>query len=194
MSTIAEPSAGLSPRRRDLLRLLGIHVLVCFVVGVIAGIIWISVVRLPAWAVHESGRARISERDLAAYFSVDAWFVLLAAVGGLVIGVASLLWFRQLGWWASLITLLGALIAAGGCLLVGWISGPGQLDARLAAAQPGSRVPIDFVLSSPSAVAVWPFAAMIPLLVGASLLPDPEERSLSTDEPAVEDAQVDSAS
>ena len=47
-------------------------------------------------------------------------------------------------------------------------------DERLAAAKPGDTVPIALALRSPSALAVWAFAAVTPILLGSALGPDDE--------------------
>jgi len=57
---------------------------------------------------------------------------------------------------------------------LGKILGGVPFDERLAAAKPGDTVPIALALRSPSALAVWAFAAVTPILLGSALGPDEE--------------------
>ena len=61
------------------------------------------------------------------------------------------------------------------CWLVGYRLSPGDFAARLAAAQPGDLVPIDLTLRARASLLVWPFCAVIPVLLGSSLGRDDEE-------------------
>jgi hypothetical protein len=67
------------------------------------------------------------------------------------------------------------LLAGLVCWKVGELIGPGSFDERLAKAQPGDLVPIALQLRSWSALAVWGFAAVTPVLLASSLGPDEED-------------------
>ncbi|MGL4831522.1 MAG: hypothetical protein ACRCWS_02925 [Propionibacteriaceae bacterium] len=163
------------PQHVGLLRRSGIFAVVVIATGILGGVLWYFIAQRPSWVIQSDGSALISERSLAQYFSTDLWFVITGAVAGLGLGAVAFRWFRTLGGWVTIIAGAGAATAAFAALGVGWILSPGPLAPRLANALPGDHVAIDFSLRSPSALLVWPFTAMIPILLLASFLPDPED-------------------
>lgn len=171
------------------LRLVGYTALVLGL-GALSGVLWWAVVRLPAYAVAESGRAQVSERGLTEFFAGDAWFCVIGLVLGVAFGVLAWRLFRDLGWAVPVGVVVLALLAGLLCWLVGYRLGPGPFVARLAAAQPGELVPIELTLRSTVALLVWPFAAVVPVLLGSSLGRDDEvpkplfrPRARSADQP-----------
>jgi hypothetical protein len=71
--------------------------------------------------------------------------------------------------------LVWATVSALTCWLVGYLLGPGDFAARLAAAQPGDLVSIPLTLRAYASLLTWPFFAVIPVLLGSSLGRDDEE-------------------
>lgn len=161
--------------RRLVARWVALYAGMCAMSGLLAGLFWVGVVRLPTFTIRPDGRAIIGERGLAAFFATDSWFIVAGVIVGMGLGWLAWRWFRPLGWATSVIAGIGALLAAVVCWGFGTLLGPGPLDERMAAAKPGSTVPIAFELSAHSALAAWPFAAMIPLLVLASVVADPDD-------------------
>lgn len=159
---------ALSPHVRGLLFLAGLSV----VLGGLLGVAWYVVVDLPSYVVDANSGATSTERGLTEYFSTDAWFVVLGLAGGAVLGLLTWWWFGRRGWMCVPVALAAALMAALTCWGVGLALGPDGFDERIATAQPGDRVEIDFALRSWTAVVVWPFAALAPILVGSSLAPE----------------------
>lgn len=152
------------------------YLLVAVVSGTVAGVFWVRIVKLPTFIITTELRAVPSpERDLAAWFAVDAWFSILGIVVGLVLGIWSWAWFRDTGWFVTVTAVLGALIAAVVCWRVGTWLGPESLDVRLARAEAGTRVPIAFELRSWPAFLLWPFAAITPVMLLAAFTPDTDE-------------------
>jgi hypothetical protein len=145
------------------------------VLGALAGVVWTIVVDLPGYQVGADGKASSGERGLAAVIGADAWFTLLGLGVGLILGVFAWFALRWAGWLSVVLAVVAAMVAALLCWYVGTHLGPNGFSARLAAAQPGDVVPIDLLLHAKSALLVWPFAATIPVLVGASLSRDTEE-------------------
>ncbi|MDO4718485.1 MAG: hypothetical protein Q4B08_13105 [Propionibacteriaceae bacterium] len=149
------------------------YVLVIVLFGCVAGLVWEKVVRLPRFALTSDLRAVPSpERDLAAWFAIDAWFSILGLVVGLILGVWSWLWFRRTGWFVTLAATLGALAAAALCWRVGTWLGPEAFDIRLARALPGDEIEIAFELRSWPAVLLWPFAAITPVMLLSAFTSD----------------------
>ncbi|MBK8445775.1 MAG: hypothetical protein IPL41_03450 [Micropruina sp.] len=167
------------------------------VVGIAAAVIWRLVVRLPSYDVQSDGSATVSERALTEFFAADAWYVVLGVVFGAIIGIATWRRFKGIGWASAFLAAgLGAL-AGVICWQLGQLFGGAPFDERLASAQPGDQVPISLALHSPSALAVWAFAAVTPILLGSALGPDdeagphqPRRRRRRLEEPPTEQGEV----
>jgi hypothetical protein len=143
-------------------------------VGCAAGLGWQRAVDLPGYLVAADRSASTSERGLTRFISGDAWFVAIGLVLGAMLGALAWWLLRGLGWPVVVVAVLAASLAAVACWSVGYYLGPGPLEPRLAAAQPGDVVPIELSLQAPSALLVWPFAATLPLLLASSLGRDEE--------------------
>lgn len=171
----AAPGASLGPLSRPGLRALGAFALGCAGIGLIAGVCWRALVELPAYRLDDASHALIAERGLASMFATDAWFACLGVLLGAATGVGAWVFFRRWQWRAVLVGALGSLLAALVCWGTGVLLGPGPLERRLARAEVGDVVPIDFQLHAHTAIALWPAAAMIPLLLAAAMAGDPAQ-------------------
>ncbi len=145
------------------------------VVGGLTAVFWANVVELPSYRILADGSATVSERALTEFVAADAWFVNCGAMVGIGLGLVTWRWFRPLGWPTAVLAAGSGLVAGLVCWQVGQLLGPGPFDERLAAANPGDLVPIAVELRSPSALAVWAFAAVAPVLLASSLTADDEE-------------------
>jgi len=143
--------------------------------GAAAGVVWWLVVKPPAYELNSNGGATTTERGLTEFIAGDAWFCAIGLVAGLLIGLAAWRWLRSLGWTVVLVVLVCAVASALTCWLVGYRLGPGDFSARLAAAQPGQLVPLPLTLRARASLLVWPFFAIIPVLLGSSIGRDEEE-------------------
>ena len=161
-------------RRRPAVALLG-FVAFGLGLGALAGVVWEAVVDLPTYRVAADGGASTSERGLAAFVAGDAWYCLLGAVGGLLLGVLAWRRFSGLGWPVVLVGTVTATAAGLLCWAVGTRLGPGDFPTRLAAAPPDSLVPIALELRARASLLVWPFLAVLPILLASSLGADEEE-------------------
>lgn len=166
------PSAPEASERRATATRLGLLGALAASLGLLAAPIWRNLVTLPTYLVQADGSATISERGLTEIFASDAWFAASGAVIGVFLGVVVWKLFSSLGWPCAVIAAGAGLVAGVVCWLVGPLLGPGGFDARLAAARPGDLVPIAFELHAVSALAVWGFAAVTPILLGSALGPD----------------------
>jgi hypothetical protein len=128
---------------------LGIFAAGSVVLGAAAGVLWWLLVTPPAYEVNSNGGATTSERGLTEFIAADAWFCAIGLVAGLLIGLAAWRWLRALGWTIVAAVLLCAVASALTCWLVGY-------RAR-------------------ASLLVWPFFAIIPVLLGSSLGRDDEE-------------------
>ena len=141
-------------------------------VGAVAALLWANLSVLPRWTVFPDGHAEMTDLARTEVFSATFWYSVIALVGGLAIGVASWVRLRRIGWPVAIITALLALVAGITCWWLGQVFGPGPFAERLAAAQPGDRVPVALRLQAPSALAIWVFAAVAVPLFAASLGPE----------------------
>lgn len=139
--------------------------------------VWWRLVDLPAYTVTEGGQASISERGLTGFVAGDAWFCAVGTVVGLVLGIVAWRRFRDVGWWVVLLGTLTAVASALVCWEVGLHLGPQNFNDRLAAARPGDLVPIDLTLRTRASLLIWPFFAVVPILLGSSLGRDDEDPS-----------------
>lgn len=143
--------------------------------GAAGGVAWWGLTDLPTYLVGPDGGANTSERGLAQVLGSDAWFTVIGAVVGLVLGTIAWRRLGRTGWPVVLLGTGTAALAALLCWAVGRELGPGEFTARLAAAQPGDRVPIELALRAKASLLVWPFFAVIPILLGSSLGRDEED-------------------
>lgn len=164
----------MTPRRALLPRILAFTLLGAGL-GAGAGVIWWQVVDLPSYSVGPNGGASTSERGLTEFFAGDAWFCVIGLVVGLVIGILGWRLFAAVGWPVAVGVVALALVAGLICSAVGYALGPGPFVPRLATARPGDLVPIELTVRASAAFVVWPFAAVVPVLLGASLGRDAEE-------------------
>ena len=144
------------------------------VVGIAAAVAWRLIVQLPSYVVQSDLRATITERGLTEVFASDAWYVVLGVVGGAGLGIATWRRFRNLGWLSAFLAAGLGLVAGLVCWQLGQLLSGTPFDERLATATAGDVVPIGLALRSPSALAIWAFAAVTPILLGSALGPDEE--------------------
>lgn len=154
---------------------IGLLAVLSAVVGGLAAVFWSAVVRLPNYRVMEDGLATMTERGLTEVVAADAWFVVTGALVGAGLGLVTWKWFRPLGWPTGLLAAGAGLLAGIVCWRIGQLLGPGDFAHRLAEANPGDLVPISLELRSLSALALWGFAAVTPVLLVSSLGPDEED-------------------
>lgn len=147
------------------------------VIGGLSAVFWAMVVDLPSYRILQDGSATISERGITEIVASDVWFVITGAVVGAGLGLVTWKWFRPLGWPTALLAVGSGLLAGLVCWQVGTLLGPGSFAERLTGALPGTLVPIPLELRSLSALAVWGFAAVTPVLLASSLGPDDEDQA-----------------
>lgn len=147
---------------------MAIFLVSCALLGALLAPVWHVLAPSPTYVVGADGSATIKERALTEFFATDAWYTVLGLVAGIVVGLVAWLVFRDLGWPVIMLAIVGASVAGLACWLLGTVIGPMNFAARVAAAQPGEHVPIDFALRSTTALIVWPFAALAPVLFGAA--------------------------
>jgi hypothetical protein len=132
-------------------------VAVLLALGVLGGVLWSQVVTPAEFTKLAKGGA-MGEDQLSRQFGADGWYVVIAAVTGLVAGAV-------LSWWRSTDALVtsaalvgGAVVAAVAMALTGHLLGPADPERALAVARVGARVPSSLDVGMRP---VWPLAAYL---------------------------------
>jgi len=158
------------PRRRRRLRQWLITYLgVVVVVGLLSGILWHQIVKLPSYTIGDDFQASFQQAGWAEFAGTDVALAIIGLIAGLVLGGFAWFVFHANGAWSTLIAGLGAVVAALICLLVGQFIGPHDFDNRIANADPGDLVKIDFAAHTWVPLTMWIGAAMLALLIGSAV-------------------------
>ena len=127
------------------------------VLGVAAGLIWAAVAPRALLQEVGHGQAQLVNAETSAFILADAWFCLIAVLGGTITGVVGYrLLVRRAGWIATAGLILGAVAA---CLLALWTGeniGLGTYDHLLATSPDGAFFHASLALGAKSALVFWP--------------------------------------
>lgn len=149
-------------------------VLVWFAVsGLLGALIWSRVVDLPQVA-RSGSSATVAPVELVKEVGVDAWFFVIAVVGGLVGGVALLAWRRRDPLLMVIAVTLGAGLASWLMERVGLLIGPDDAATALRNVPDGGHVPAQLTLHAPGVLWMWPFAAAFGALLQLWVLGRPD--------------------
>jgi hypothetical protein len=136
------------------------------VFGVPAGYLWAVLAPRALAQVVSRGGAGLVNPETTAFIAADAWFALIAALGGLLTGVAGyLLVVRRRGAPAALGLILGGLAAAA---LMAWIGdnyGHAAFQHRLLTSPTGTHLHASLSLGSKGAILFWPVAAALVIAI-----------------------------
>src|SRR6516165_3431113 len=125
--------------------------------GVGAGPIWAEVGARALLQEVGHGEAQLVNAESTAFILADAWFCLIAAIGGVVTGIAGYrLLVRRAGWIATAGLVLGAVAASLLMLWTGENIGLGSYNHLLAASPDGAFFHSSLALGAKSALAFWP--------------------------------------
>jgi hypothetical protein len=135
--------------------------------GLLAGLIWEQVAPRAMLQELSGGSAQVVNAETRAFIGADGWFCVIAAVAGVLTGVAGyLLGIRrrdnatQAAITAGLI--LGAVAASFAMRWVGEQSGLAAYQQALAHARAGTTFSASLTLGAKSALAFWPlFTSMV---------------------------------
>ncbi len=127
------------------------------VLGIVAGLIWAAVAPRPLLQEVARGEAELVNAEGTAFIVADAWFGLIAAVGGLITGALGYrLLVRRAGAAAAAGLVLGAVAAAWLALWVGENIGLGTYNHLLASSPTGAFFNASLALGAKSTLAFWP--------------------------------------
>lgn len=168
----AEPVTGRPPAGPwpALLRQAALVVLLCAVVGAVAGYVWFRVWDPQVGVVYD-GVWYLDEQGLRDEFPATGWFVVVGAVTGLLLGVASAFLARR----SELVTLaalvVGSALATYLMWRVGLALGPPDPDVLARAADDADRLPGQIEVSGRSPFLALPGVALAALTVVYATVP-----------------------
>jgi hypothetical protein len=154
------------------------------VLGVAAGLIWATVAPRALLQEVGPGEAQLVNAESTAYILADAWFCLIAAIGGVITGIAGYrLLVRRASWTAAAGLVIGSVAASVLMLWTGENIGLGTYNHLLAASADGVLFHASLALGAKSALAFWPgLTSLIVLLAEyGGRRPASEEALLSVD-------------
>jgi hypothetical protein len=139
-------------------------------VGLLGGLLWNLVAPKATYVVLSRGSADVVDAETRAFIEGDAVFVLVAIVGGLVVGfLAYRLAIRKYGP-MPMLAVLGASVVAG--LLARWVGenlGLARFNNLLLTSHKGALLHAPPVLGAQGSMILWPAIVFWPL--AASLIP-----------------------
>ena len=136
------------------------------VLGVAAGLIWAAVAPRALLQEVGPGEAQLVNAESHAFIVADAWFCLIAALGGAVTGIVGYrLLVRRAGWTAAAGLVLGAVAAALLTLWIGENIGLGTYNHLLATSRNGAYFHASLALGAKSALAFWPGLTSVVMLL-----------------------------
>jgi hypothetical protein len=137
--------------------------------GVAAGLIWAAVAPRAVLQEVAHGEAGLVNAESSAYIVADAWFCLIAVVGGLITGILGYRFLvRRTGWTAAAGLVLGAVAAALLALWIGENIGLGTYNHLLATSPNGAFFHESLALGAKSALAFWPLLTSAVILMAES--------------------------
>ena len=134
-----------------------------------AGLIWVAVAPRALLQEVARGEAEFVNVESTAFIVADAWFGLVAAVGGVITGVLGYRFLvRRAGAAATAGLVLGALAAALVALWVGENIGLGTYNHLLASSPTGTFFHDSLALGAKSTLAFWPLFTSLAILMAES--------------------------
>jgi hypothetical protein len=137
--------------------------------GIVAGLIWAAVAPRAVLQEVARGQAGVVNAESSAYIVADAWFCLIAVVGGLITGIFGYRFLvRRTGWTAAAALVLGALAAALLALWIGENIGLATYNHLLATSKIGALFHESLALRAKSALAFWPLITSAVIMLAES--------------------------
>ena len=130
------------------------------IAGLAGALVWWQVTTLPQ--VTKAGdSATLAPQELVRQVGIDGWFFVIAAVGGLLCGLALVAWRHRDPLLMVVLVALGGGLASWLMTTIGLTLGPGEELAALRGLEDGAEVPMQLKLHAPGIAWVWPIAAVL---------------------------------
>ncbi|HSK25455.1 MAG TPA: hypothetical protein VK894_00915 [Jiangellales bacterium] len=161
------------PRRRPGPRRAALEILLSSLVAAVAlGATWSAVVPDVVVTVGADGDPRLGSGAASGVFGFDAWFLVLGAACGLLLGPVLFVRHRRYP-----VVVVVSLVVAGvlGSLLAWWVGtalGPGPTAERAAGLTEGATLLLEPGLEAYGVLLAWPIAGLVAVLVVSAWLDD----------------------
>ncbi|MGI9004679.1 MAG: hypothetical protein ACR2FU_00490 [Streptosporangiaceae bacterium] len=133
------------------------------ILGLVAGLAWTALAPRAVYVVVGRGSANVVNPETAAFISADAWYCLIGAVGGIIIGVAGyLLAVRRHGPAPMAAVLAGAVVAGMAARVIGERHGLGPFNHQLLTSKTGTLLHAPLSLAGDPSAVFWPTKASLP--------------------------------
>jgi heme/copper-type cytochrome/quinol oxidase subunit 2 len=150
------------------------------VAGLVAGVVW-WLVADPPQATRAAEGVVVEPQELTKQVSIDGWYFVVAAVGGLLSGIALLAWRHRDPLLMVVLVTLGGGLAALVSLRLGHLLGPGAVLEALRGKPQGAHALEPLTLHATGMEWVWPATAAMGALVHLWVLRKPDEPAVSPD-------------
>jgi hypothetical protein len=130
------------------------------VLAVVAAVVWWQVTPLAEYT-RTADNAQMDEQELGRQVAADGWYVVIAAVGGLLSGVMLLSLRRRDPVATVVLVVLGSLLCGWVMLRLGLWLGPADPKSVLPHAAVGSKVPLQLEPKATGVVYAWPIMALV---------------------------------
>lgn len=128
--------------------------------GVVGALVWWQVTPLAEFTRVETGQ-EMGEGQLGRLVAADGWFFVIAAVGGLLSGIALLSLRRRDPVVMVVLVAVASLGASWLMLRVGLWLGPPDPESVLSTVSSGETVPVQLELRARGVQYVWPVATLL---------------------------------
>jgi len=133
------------------------------IVGLAGGLVWASLAPRAVYVVVGHGSANVVDPETSAFIAADAWYCLIGAVGGLIIGLTGyLLAVRRYGPVPMVAILGGSVIAGIAARWLGEQRGLHQFDRQLLTTHQGTLLHAPLALAGDTSATFWPTVASLP--------------------------------
>lgn len=146
----------MSEARSDAVAVLGSYL----GLGVLGAVLWWLLAEPAYFTVSDQGTLGMGEVQLARRFSADGWFVVVAAVLGVLSGGVLTWWRARDHLLTAGLVLVGAVLASMVMSFVGGVLGPPDPGVVAATVAPGQLVPTELELTADVGYLVWPISAL----------------------------------
>ncbi|HEX4190403.1 MAG TPA: hypothetical protein VHZ06_05355 [Marmoricola sp.] len=130
------------------------------VAAVLAAVVWVQVTPLPRFT-RTANNGTMGEDQLVKQFATNGWFLVIAAVAGLISGVALMLLRRKRPIAMVLLIAVGGVLATVIMLQVGLVLGPDSPSKTLATVKVGATVPVQLKPDVHAIYFVWSVTALV---------------------------------
>lgn len=133
--------------------------------GLAGGLAWAGLAPRALYVVVGRGSADVVNPETTAFIAADAWFCLIGAAGGLIIGLAGyLLAVRRDGPVPMAAILAGSALAGAAARWIGVRQGLSRFDHLLLTTHKGTLLHAPLALAGDSSMAFWPSRASVPAI------------------------------